>query len=51
MFSQINPLLINNLERLGLTENEARAYVGLVSLKEATAREIHELTNVQRAVL
>jgi sugar-specific transcriptional regulator TrmB len=49
MFSQINPLLISNLEKLGLTENEAKAYVGLVSLKEATAREIHELTNVPRA--
>jgi HTH-type transcriptional regulator, sugar sensing transcriptional regulator len=49
MFSQINPLLIRNLEKLGLTENEAKAYVGLVSLREATAREIHELTNVPRA--
>jgi sugar-specific transcriptional regulator TrmB len=49
MFSQINPQLISNLEKLGLTENEAKAYVGLVSLKEATAREIHELTNVPRA--
>ncbi|RPJ73510.1 MAG: TrmB family transcriptional regulator [Alphaproteobacteria bacterium] len=49
MFSQINPQLISNLEKLGLTENEAKAYVGLVSLREATAREIHELTNVPRA--
>jgi HTH-type transcriptional regulator, sugar sensing transcriptional regulator len=49
MFSQINPQLIRNLEKLGLTENEAKAYVGLVSLREATAREIHELTNVPRA--
>jgi len=49
MFSQINPQLIRNLEKLGLTENEAKAYVGIVSLKEATAREIHELTNVPRA--
>lgn len=49
MFSQINPQLIRNLEKLGLTENEARTYVGLVSLREATAREIHELTNVPRA--
>lgn len=49
MFSQINPKLILNLEKLGLTENEAKAYVGLVSLREATAREIHELTNVPRA--
>jgi len=49
MFSQINPQLISNLEKLGLTENETKAYVGLVSLREATAREIHELTNVPRA--
>lgn len=49
MLSQINPQLISNLEKLGLTENEAKAYVGLVSLREATAREIHELTNVPRA--
>jgi HTH-type transcriptional regulator, sugar sensing transcriptional regulator len=49
MISQINPQLINNLKKLGLTENEAKAYVGIVSLKEATAREIHELTNVPRA--
>jgi sugar-specific transcriptional regulator TrmB len=49
MFSQISPQLINNLEKLGLTENEAKAYIGLVSLREATAREIHELTNVPRA--
>lgn len=49
MFSQINPQLIRNLEKLGLTENEAKAYVGLVSLGEATAREVHELTEVPRA--
>ncbi len=49
MVSQINLQLIRNLEKLGLTENEAKAYVGIVSLKEATAREIHELTNVPRA--
>lgn len=49
MYSQINPQLIRNLETLGLTENEAKAYAGLVSLEEATAREVHELTNVPRA--
>jgi sugar-specific transcriptional regulator TrmB len=49
MFTQINPQLISNLEKLGLTENEAKAYIGLVSLREGTAREIHELTNVPRA--
>lgn len=45
----IPPKLISNLERFGLTENEAKAYAGLVSLKEATAREVHELTGVPRA--
>ena len=49
MCQQINLQLIRNLEKLELTENEAKAYVGLVSLKEATAREIHEVTNVPRA--
>ena len=49
MYQQINLQLIRNLEKLGLTENEAKTYVGLVSLREATAREIHELTNVPRA--
>jgi sugar-specific transcriptional regulator TrmB len=41
--------LVSNLVRLGLTENEAKTYVGLVSLREATAREVYELTNVPRA--
>jgi HTH-type transcriptional regulator, sugar sensing transcriptional regulator len=41
--------LVFNLVRLGLTENEAKTYIGLVSLKEATAREVYELTNVPRA--
>lgn len=49
MYQVINPALISNLEKLGLTENEAKAYAGLVSLKEATARELHELTGVPRA--
>lgn len=49
MYQEISPDLIRNLVRLGLTENEAKTYVGLVSLREATAREIYELTNVPRA--
>jgi sugar-specific transcriptional regulator TrmB len=49
MQQEISPDLIHNLVRLGLTENEAKTYVGLVSLREATAREIYELTNVPRA--
>jgi sugar-specific transcriptional regulator TrmB len=49
MYPVINPGLVRNLEKLGLTENEGKAYAGLVSLKEATAREVHELTGVPRA--
>ena len=49
MCSFANPQLISNLEKLGLTENEAKTYAGLVSMKEATARQVHELTNVPRA--
>ncbi|MCQ1536240.1 TrmB family transcriptional regulator [Methanosarcina sp. KYL-1] len=40
--------LIGKLQKLGFTENEAKTYVGLLSLNEATAREIHELTHVPR---
>ena len=43
MCSQINLQLISNLEKFGLTENEAKAYVGLVSLREATARKFMKL--------
>ncbi len=49
MHPQINLQLIRNLEKLGLTENEAKTYVGLVSLGEATASAIHEVTNVPRS--
>ena len=44
----MNSKIILNLRKLGFTENEAKAYVGLLFLKEASAREIHELTNVPR---
>lgn len=40
--------LIGKLKKLGFTENEAKIYVGLLSLNEATAREIHEFTRVPR---
>ena len=40
--------LIDRLKNLGFTENEAKIYVGLLSLNEATAREIHEFTHVPR---
>ncbi len=40
--------LISKLKKLGFTENEAKIYVGLLSLNEATAREIHEFTHVPR---
>ena len=41
--------LILNLKKFGLSENEAKAYTGLVFLKEASAREIHAFTKVPRA--
>ncbi|MDD3247096.1 MAG: helix-turn-helix domain-containing protein [Methanosarcina sp.] len=40
--------LIGKLQKLGFTENEAKIYIGLLSLGEATAREIHEFTHVPR---
>jgi HTH-type transcriptional regulator, sugar sensing transcriptional regulator len=40
--------LISKLKKLGFTENEAKVYVGLLSLNEATAREVHEFTHVPR---
>jgi len=40
--------IIGRLKNLGFTKNEAKIYVGLLSLNEATAREIHEFTNVPR---
>jgi sugar-specific transcriptional regulator TrmB len=40
--------LTGKLQKLGFTENEAKIYIGLLSLGEATAREIHEFTHVPR---
>ncbi|AKB75663.1 Transcriptional regulator, TrmB family [Methanosarcina lacustris Z-7289] len=40
--------LIGNLQNFGFTENEAKLYIGLLSLGEATARELHEFTHVPR---
>lgn len=40
--------LIEKLKKIGFTENEAKIYVGLLSLNEATARQIHEFTQVPR---
>ncbi|WNY27755.1 TrmB family transcriptional regulator [Methanolapillus ohkumae] len=41
--------LISNLKKIGFAENEAKAYVGLVMLQEAGARELHGFTNIPRA--
>jgi HTH-type transcriptional regulator, sugar sensing transcriptional regulator len=49
MFFEINPQLICNLEKFGLNQYEAKAYIGLVSLREATAHEIYEFTNLPRS--
>ncbi len=40
--------LINNLQKLGFTENEAKVYASLVCLKKGTAREIYEASGVPR---
>lgn len=40
--------ITGKLQKLGFTENEAKIYIGLLSLGEATAREIHEFTHVPR---
>jgi len=40
--------IIGKLKKLGFTENEAKIYIGLLRLNEATAREIHEFTHVPR---
>lgn len=44
----MNSELIGRLKSLGFTKNEAKVYVGLLSLNEATARQIHEYTLVPR---
>jgi sugar-specific transcriptional regulator TrmB len=41
--------VIGKFKRLGFTKNEAKIYVGLLSLNEATARQIHEFTHVPRS--
>ena len=35
--------------KIGFTENEAKAYIGLVKLNEAGARELHEYSGIPRA--
>ncbi|MDV0447914.1 hypothetical protein MsAg5_18350 [Methanosarcinaceae archaeon Ag5] len=45
----IDQELIISLKKIGFVENEAKAYVGLVILQEASARELHEFTNIPRA--
>lgn len=41
--------IITNLKKLGLSENEAKAYVCLVIKKQSSAREVHEFTDIPRA--
>lgn len=43
--------LINNLKKFGLSENEAKAYIGLVILREPNVRELHDFTDIPRAKL
>ncbi|AAM03811.1 TPA: TrmB family transcriptional regulator [Methanosarcina acetivorans] len=41
--------IIDNLQKLGFTENEAKIYSVLVCLKKANAREIFEASGVPRS--
>jgi len=41
--------IIDNLQKLGFTENEAKIYSVLVCLKKACAREIYEASGVPRS--
>jgi Predicted transcriptional regulators len=43
--------LIANLKKFGLSENEAKAYTGLVFLGDAGVRDLHEFTKIPRAKL
>lgn len=45
----MNGELISNLKKFGLSENEAKAYIALVFMKGASARELHDLTEIPRA--
>jgi sugar-specific transcriptional regulator TrmB len=42
-------MIIENLKILGMSEYEAKAYVSLVKLGKATAREVHEDSGIPRA--
>jgi len=44
-----NTELVSNLKKFGLSENEAKAYIGLVVLGEPNVRELHTATEIPRA--
>jgi len=44
-----NTELVSNLKKFGLSENEAKAYIGLVLLGEPGVRELHTVTEIPRA--
>jgi predicted transcriptional regulator len=44
-----NTELVADLKKFGLSENEAKAYIGLVLLGEPSVRELHEITEIPRA--
>ena len=44
-----NTELVSNLKKFGLSENEAKAYIGLVLLGEPGVRELHTATEIPRA--
>ncbi|MDV0445309.1 hypothetical protein MmiAt1_08800 [Methanimicrococcus sp. At1] len=47
----VNTDLVPNLKKFGLSENEAKAYIGLVFLQEPSVRELHDFTDIPRAKL
>jgi sugar-specific transcriptional regulator TrmB len=46
--SQLSIALVDELTQFGLTENEAKTYLALLQLKQASARSIARLANIPR---
>ena len=48
VFVMIDESLIPELNKLGMSEYEAKTYTVLLALRVASAREVHEITNIPR---
>ncbi|MCX6745118.1 MAG: hypothetical protein NTX82_06360, partial [Candidatus Parcubacteria bacterium] len=44
-------MLVKQLQQIGLTEKEAKVYVGVLELGEATAQEVAQKTGLNRATI